>query len=52
MDGSARIICRVSETMLREIDAAWVKKGKFSRSDGIRWLLELGIEKAKEKGLI
>ena len=47
-----RINLRISDVQLREIDAAWTKKGKFNRSDGIRWLLDLGIQKVKEEGLI
>ncbi len=43
-----RITFRVSKVQLREIDAAWLKKGKFNRSDGLRWLLDLGIQKAKQ----
>lgn len=45
-----RITFRISPVQLREVDAVWVKKGRFNRSDGIRWLLDLGIQKAKTEG--
>ena len=42
----------LSELMLREIDAAWVKSGHVvNRSEGIRWLIREGLEKVKEDGM-
>lgn len=46
-----RLNFRISDVKLREIDAAWVDAGKVTRSEGIRWLINQGLEKVKEDGL-
>lgn len=47
-----KVAFTLSEIMLREIDAAWVKSGcVVTRSEGIRWLIRKGLKKVEEDGL-
>ena len=47
-----KIAFTLSDIMLREIDAAWVKSGHVvNRSEGIRWLIRKGLNKVEADGL-
>ena len=47
-----KVAFTLSEFMLREIDAAWVKSGHVvNRSEGIRWLIRKGLEEMQKDGL-
>ena len=40
---------KVSDIKLREIDAAWTNAGKISRSEGVRWLINEGLQRVKQQ---
>ena len=43
-----RLNFRISDVKLREVDAAWVNAGLVTRSEGLRWLINKGLEKVKK----
>ena len=46
-----KVAFRLSDVMLREIDAAWTNSGLVSRSEGIRWLIRKGLDGVQKDGL-
>jgi len=49
-DPLEQLTFRVSTSMIREIDAAWTKRGIYeTRSQGIRWLIRKGLDAVKKE---
>lgn len=46
-----KVALRLSDVMLREIDAAWTNSGLVSRSKGIRWLIRKGLKEVQKGGV-
>jgi metal-responsive CopG/Arc/MetJ family transcriptional regulator len=49
---SIRVSLRIPDVKMREIDAAWTQQGgMINRSEGLRWIINRGLEKVREDGL-